>query len=75
MMNEIRLIYKAAVDAVKPSALVSWAVRRSENVVHIQEDLTLELNQNCHVIGSHLIHYSCQTFFNNESFKDLEKLF
>lgn len=51
-MNEIRLIYKAAVDAVKPGVLISRAVRYSGNVVHIQEDLKLEVNQNCHVIGT-----------------------
>lgn len=51
MMNEIRLIYKAAVDAVKPGALVTRAVKCSNNVVHIQENAEYEIDHNCHVIG------------------------
>jgi hypothetical protein len=56
MMNEIRLIYKAAVDAVKPSLLVNQAIRcTAENVVTIQEEFEIEVDKNCHVIGKHFL--------------------
>lgn len=55
-MNEIRLIYKAAVDAVKPAALVTRAVQCSNNVVRIQENVEYEINHNCHIIGILLTH-------------------
>lgn len=51
VMNEIRLIYKAAVDAVKPGQLVNQAVRCLGNVVTIKEELEIEVDKNCHVIG------------------------
>lgn len=51
MMNEIRLIYNAAVDAVRPGVLVNQAVKRSDNTVRIQDELELTVNKNCHVIG------------------------
>ncbi len=50
-MNEIRLIYKAAVDAVKPGHLVHQTVRCSGNVVEIKEELEIKVDKNCHVIG------------------------
>jgi uncharacterized protein YuzE len=51
VINEIRLIYKAAVDAVKPGQLVNQAVRCSGNVVKVKEELEIEVDKNCHVIG------------------------
>ena len=51
IMNEIRLIYKAAVDAVRPGLLVNQAVRCSENVVEIRDELDIQVDKNCHVIG------------------------
>lgn len=51
IINEIKLIYKAAVEAVKPEALVSKAVKCSGNQIQIQDGESLELNGNCHVIG------------------------
>ncbi|KAK4015978.1 hypothetical protein OUZ56_030943 [Daphnia magna] len=51
LINEIRLIYKAAVDAVRPGFLVNQAIKYSDNVVHIQGELELAVDRNCHVIG------------------------
>jgi hypothetical protein len=39
------------VDAVKPGQLVNQAVRCLGNVVTIKEELEIEVDKNCHVIG------------------------
>ncbi|XP_059350852.1 glycerate kinase-like isoform X2 [Daphnia carinata] len=51
VMNEMRLIYKAAVDAVRPGFLVNQAIKYLDNLVHIQGELELAIDRNCHVIG------------------------
>lgn len=51
-VNEIKHIFKAAVDAVRPSSLVSRAIKYANNVVHIQESTEYEINHNCHMIGN-----------------------
>ncbi len=70
VMNEIRLIYKAAVDAVKPGQLVNQAVRCSGNVVKIKEELEIEVDNNCHVIGI-LSHEVCLNNIYELTFLDI----
>lgn len=51
IIYEVRMMYKAAIDAVKPGVLVNRAVRCLDNVVTIKEDEEVEVNGNCHVVG------------------------
>ena len=51
LYGKIRLIYRAAVEAVKPDTLISSKIRYHNNVLHVGDEIAAELKKNCHVVG------------------------
>ena len=55
-IQEMKRVFQAAVESVKPNKLISSQIKCIDNsTVHIGEDIEIQLNKNCHVIGGH--HY------------------
>lgn len=52
-IQEIKNVFKAAVEFVKPSKLIDSHIKCVNNIVHIGEEIEIQVNQNCHVIGAH----------------------
>ena len=51
-IHEMKQVFKAAVESVKPSALISNKIKCSNNKVYVTgEDIEIQVNNNCHIIG------------------------
>ena len=51
-IQEMKNVFKAAVESVKPSKLIGSQIKCVNNTVHIGEEIKIQVNQNCHVIGA-----------------------
>jgi len=51
-IQEMKNVFKAGVESVKPSKLISNQIKCVNNTVHIGEEIKIKVNENCHVIGA-----------------------